>query len=60
MVDCLVALAPVALVRAAVLVGGVGVGAVLRKADDDIGVRGVESVKKFIVLLQLSQIPSVV
>ena len=57
-VDGLVGLAPVTLFGVAVLVGGVGVGAVLRQADDHIGVLLVELVKPRIVLFQLPQIPA--
>ena len=60
MVNRLVALAPVAFLGVAVLIGGVGGGAVFRKADDGVGVCGMEGIKKFVVLFQLAQIPAVV
>ena len=60
MVDGLVAFRPVAALRAGALVGGVCVRAELRQTDDAVGVVFVERVKKFIVLLQFTQVPAVV
>ena len=57
-VDGLVGLAPVTLFGAAVLVGGVGVGAVFRQTDDHIGVLLVELVKPRIVLFEFAEIPA--
>ena len=59
-VDGLVAFRPVAALRAGALVGGVCVRAELRQTDDAVGVVFVERVKKFIVLLQFTQVPAVV
>ena len=58
MVDALITLGVVAFFRVAALVLGVGICAVLRKADAAIRVIGVVFVKELVVLLQFAQIPA--
>ena len=60
MIDALVGFGIVALFGVGALVGGVCVRAELRQTDDAVGVIFVERVKKFIVLLQFTQVPTVV
>ena len=57
-VNALVALSVVALFRMAALVLGVGIRAILRKADAAVRVISMIFVKKLVVLLQLAQIPA--
>ena len=54
----LVLLGVVALLGAAAVEGGVGIGAILAEADDPFGVLGVIFVKELVGLLQLSQVPA--
>ena len=58
MVNALVALGVVALFRVAALVLGVGICAILRKADAAVRVIGMVFVKELVVLLQFTQIPA--